>query len=81
MVLPEASGVDLARDLTQRIRGLRVLYMSGHAGAHLDASGVAESGHSFLQKPFTPEVLLRRVREVLDQGTVVEPARSAARSA
>jgi PAS domain S-box-containing protein len=80
VVMPEVSGVQLARDLVRRIPGLRVLHMSGYAGALLDASGVADSGHSFLQKPFTPEVLLRKVREVLDQDSATAP-RSVARSA
>jgi PAS domain S-box-containing protein len=77
VILPEASGVDLAHDLTRRLPRLRVLYMSGYTGGHLDARRVSGSGHSFLQKPFTPEVLLRKVREVLDEKGAPAPERAA----
>ncbi|HEY6323694.1 MAG TPA: response regulator [Thermoanaerobaculia bacterium] len=64
VVMPGKSGVDLARDLLGRRPGLRVVYMSGYAdrAVEADAPGVA-----FVQKPFDPNLLARRVRATLDQ--------------
>jgi PAS domain S-box-containing protein len=58
-----------ARELTERLLTLhpkaKVIYMSGYSDAALEGQGIREWGAAFLRKPFTPEVLARRVREVL----------------
>jgi signal transduction histidine kinase len=64
VMLPEESGPALARRLGEGRPELRVLFMSGYAGDA--AGGLADA--PFLQKPFTPDVLLAKVREVLDGG-------------
>ncbi len=63
LVLPEVSGRELAETLTSLDPGLKVLLMSGYTekGIDLGAANVA-----YIQKPFTPEALGRKVREVLD---------------
>ncbi len=66
VMLRESNGFALSRQLAALIPGLRVLYVSGHAGGHLEAAGLGTGEGAFLAKPFTPEVLLRRVRDVLD---------------
>ena len=65
---------ELADHLTGRYPGLRVLDMSGHTDDAIVHHGVLEPGTAFLHKPFTPEAIATRVREVLDQpaGSVVD---------
>ena len=66
VILAEASGPEMARTLAGRIPGLRVLFMSGYTAGHLGAEFAQVPGQAFLSKPFTPDALLRKVREVLD---------------
>jgi DNA-binding NtrC family response regulator len=59
-------GVEVVKRLLSLRPGLKVVYMSGYAeGDKRDASG-DELGRSFLQKPFSTENLISKVREVLD---------------
>jgi len=67
IVMPGSSGRDLAKRLTGRYPNLRVLYMSGYTYNVIAQDGTLEEGISFLQKPFTPQVLSEKVREVLDR--------------
>jgi CheY-like chemotaxis protein len=66
VVMPRMSGAELARTL--RDRGLRVpvLFMSGYADDSRVINDIAAARGTFLEKPFTPDALLRRVRTTLD---------------
>jgi PAS domain S-box-containing protein len=66
IIMPGTSGRELARRITARHPGTRVLYMSGYTDNVLAQGGVLEAGLSFLQKPFTPGALVQKVRDVLD---------------
>jgi two-component system, cell cycle sensor histidine kinase and response regulator CckA len=66
VVMPQVSGRHLADRLVGLRPAIKVLYMSGHMDDAIVRHGVLESGTSFLQKPFTPDTLARKVREVLD---------------
>jgi PAS domain S-box-containing protein len=66
VVMPGKSGLDLARELEAVRPGLRVLFMSGYTDEAVVRHGLLERGTNFLQKPFTPAALARKVREVLD---------------
>jgi NO-binding membrane sensor protein with MHYT domain/CheY-like chemotaxis protein len=66
VMLPEMSGPDLARILAAQQPGLPVLYMSGYTDTTVIRGGQLDPGATFLPKPFGPETLLRKVREVLD---------------
>jgi len=65
VVMPRMNGGELARRLTLERPGIRVLFVSGYAHDALDLGAGLDPGTEFLQKPFTPAVLLDRVRELL----------------
>jgi len=66
VVMPEMNGPQLAAQLQAGRPGMEVLFMSGYTGSALALEGGGEFGGAFLAKPFTPDGLSRRVREVLD---------------
>jgi len=66
VIMPESHGPPLFERLTSARPGLRVLYMSGYADDAIVRHGIMVEGAPFLQKPFTPLALSRKVREVLD---------------
>ena len=66
VVMPETSGKEVADRLTKLFPGLRVLFMSGYTDEAIVHHGVLDSNVEFIQKPFTPAALARKVREVLD---------------
>ncbi|MGH7504900.1 MAG: response regulator, partial [Longimicrobiales bacterium] len=66
VVMPEMGGGELAERLKQVLPGVPVLMMSGYAEDAVLRHGIAESHGWFLEKPFTPDALVRKVREVLD---------------
>jgi CheY-like chemotaxis protein len=64
VIMPEMSGVEVARRVVSEHPRAGVVYMSGYADEVLRHEHAA-AGAVFLQKPFTPDVLLSRVRDVL----------------
>jgi PAS domain S-box-containing protein len=66
VVMPEMGGGELARRLSERRPGLRTLFVSGYTNDEVVRRGIDGEGSSFVQKPFTPETLVRRVRSALD---------------
>jgi PAS domain S-box-containing protein len=66
VVMPEFSGSELAQRIGVMRPGIKVLYMSGYTNEAIIHHGVLASNIAYLQKPFTPDVLARKVREVLE---------------
>lgn len=64
-VMPDVAGPQLAWQLTQRFPELRTLYMSGHPRGTLSSGDTVQVIGPLILKPFTPEKLAERVREVL----------------
>jgi two-component system cell cycle sensor histidine kinase/response regulator CckA len=74
VVMPGMNGRALAEQLLSRQPGMKVLYMSGYTDSFIAGHGVLEPGTHLLHKPFTDEVLIRKVREVLDGGKKIATA-------
>ena len=68
MVMPRMSGRQLANALVEQRPGTRVLFMSGYTNHALVQSDLLGPGEALIQKPFAPEALLRKIREVLANG-------------
>jgi CheY-like chemotaxis protein len=66
LVMPEMSGRDLAEHLKPSRPNMKVIFMSGYTDKAIVHRGELDPGTAFLQKPFTPDALARKVREVLD---------------
>jgi two-component system cell cycle sensor histidine kinase/response regulator CckA len=67
VVMPRISGRALATTIAVMRPETRILFMSGYTGDAIVRHGVLEPGTHFIEKPFTPEALALKVREVLDR--------------
>jgi len=67
VIMPGMNGREVATRLLETRPSLRVLFMSGYTDAAIVHQGVLDERANFIQKPFVPDGLARRVREVLDQ--------------
>jgi CheY-like chemotaxis protein len=66
VVMPEMNGSELVIKVLEARPGIRVLFMSGYTDDEVMRRGVIDGQTAFLQKPFTPDLLAHKVREVLD---------------
>jgi len=68
VVMPGMNGREVAERACARRSDLKVLFVSGYTGEAVLQHRLLEPGVAFLQKPFTPDALARKTREVLDDG-------------
>jgi signal transduction histidine kinase/CheY-like chemotaxis protein len=66
VVLAQMSGREIAKVVMEKRKDAKVLFISGYTEEAIVRHGVLELGTAFLQKPFTPAALSRKVREILD---------------
>lgn len=66
MVMPHMSGREVAAKLKAQRPDIQILFISGYTDQAIAQNGGLDSGADFLQKPFTPATLMRKVREILD---------------
>ena len=67
VVMPDQGGTALAASLRADHPDLKVLFISGYTDNSIVRQGILEEGLRFLQKPFTPQRILEKVRQVLDE--------------
>jgi len=75
VVMPGASGWELAEELGRIRPGLRILFMSGYPREKLGEGGALREGIHLVAKPFTIRQLASQVREVLDEPRALEAGR------
>jgi len=73
IIMPGMTGLGLVQRIQSTHPDIKILYISGYTDTAMLHQGVFESGTAFLQKPFTPQTLLKKVREVL-LGANIYPA-------
>jgi len=66
IVMPGLSGVELVERLAERNGPLKVVYMSGYTEEKIVRHGILNRGIPFIQKPFTPETIIKKIRTLLD---------------
>ncbi len=65
VVMPGMNGPEMVHEILQRRPGMKVLYVSGYAGDTFRLARLKDSGAVFLPKPYTPDILSRAVRALL----------------
>ncbi|MCU1286280.1 MAG: hybrid sensor histidine kinase/response regulator [Acidobacteriales bacterium] len=66
VIMPEMSGTELARKIKSVLPSVKLLFISGYTGDSVNRQGDLAEGIAFVQKPFSPTALARKVRQVLD---------------
>lgn len=72
VVMPGMGGRALAQELARRRPEIKVIFMSGYTGQTVGEQGPIDPGSAFVPKPFTRDILTRKIREVLDRRVPVE---------
>jgi YesN/AraC family two-component response regulator len=71
VVMPQMGGRELAEKLKLKFPNLKILYTSGYTDDAVMRHGVIEANTNFMQKPYTPEAITNKIRQILDNLPVV----------
>ena len=74
LMMPRMNGRELIAVITENVGQMRVLFMSGYTDDEVIRDAVKGAEVEYLQKPFTPAALARKIREVLDRPSVLRPS-------
>jgi CheY-like chemotaxis protein len=74
VVMPQMGGLELARRLLAERPEMKVLYVSGYSESDMNEQGILASELEFLEKPFTPQAITRKVRELLNPAQAAREA-------
>jgi two-component system, cell cycle sensor histidine kinase and response regulator CckA len=66
VVMPEMGGHELAKKLVGNFPDLKVIYISGYTSDIVTRHGISQNGANFIQKPFSPDELVRKIRQLLN---------------
>jgi CheY-like chemotaxis protein len=69
VVMPEMNGADLASEIASLRPGIKVIFTSGYTPDAIARQGVLDPAVTFIQKPYRPKALARKIREVLDEAS------------
>jgi len=75
VVMPELNGPDLARQIVALRPEIKVIFTSGYTSETLAQRGSLDPSVAYIQKPYRPKALARRIREVLD-GSVTDAVKT-----
>lgn len=67
MVMPGMTGKELVERFVRMHPGVRVVFMSGYTNDNILTQGASDPGTYFIQKPFTPENLVKILRQALSE--------------
>jgi DNA-binding NtrC family response regulator len=73
IMMPNMNGVDLAKQFITLYPETKVLFMSGYICPSMAHYGIKDSEHAFIQKPFTPQTLITKMRNVLEGPSIDLP--------
>jgi len=73
IMMPEMNGVDLAKQFVTLYPETKILFMSGYICPSMAHYGIQDSEHAFVQKPFTPQTLITKMRKVLKGPDIILP--------
>lgn len=65
VIMPKMSGSDLKDQMIKNCPDIKILFMSGYTDDSIAHSGILDSDIAFIEKPFSPDSLVRKVRDVL----------------
>lgn len=67
VIMPKMGGGELKENVVKLLPESKVLFMSGYTDGSIANHGIYDTGVAFIEKPFTPDALTKKVRDVLDQ--------------